>query len=96
MQPGVCRNDWGTRSLSTSERRIAGYDCVFDPARTAALVWGDPAVLGRVLAEVIDADDPPLPLLVGPTALKPVRAPLAARSTEIDLWEPLSMADGEG
>ncbi len=96
VQPGVYRSDWGGRSLSTSERRIAGYDWVFDPARTAGLVWGDPAALGRVVAEVIDADDPPLHLLVGPTALRMVRATLAAQSAEIDRWEPLSMADGEG
>lgn len=31
------------RSLSTPERRVAGCDGVFDPARTAGLLWGDPA-----------------------------------------------------
>ena len=35
-------------------------------------------------------------LLVGPTALRMVRETLAAQSAEIDRWEPLSTADGEG
>lgn len=96
VQPGVYRSDWGGRSLSTSERRVVGYDWVFDPARTADLVWGDPAALGRAVADLIEADDPPLHLLVGPTALRMVRATLAAQSAEIDSWEALSMAGGEG
>lgn len=96
VQPGVYRSDWGNRSLSTSERRVAEYEWVFDPARTAGLVWGDPAALGRVVADLIDKDNPPRHLLVGPTALRMVRATLAAQSAEIDCWEALSMADGEG
>ena len=96
VQPGVYRSDWGGRSLSTSERRVAGYDSVFDPARTAGLVWGDPAALGRVVADLIELDEPPLHLLVGPTALRMVRATLAAQSADIDRWEAMSMADGEG
>ena len=96
VQPGVYRSDWGGRSLSTSERRIEGYGWVFDPARTAALAWGDPAALGRVVAELIDADDSPLHLLVGPTALRMVRDKLASLSAEIDRWEELSTAGGEG
>ena len=96
VQPGVYRSDWGGRSLSASERRFAEYEWVFDSVRTAGLVWGDPAELGRVVAEVIDAEDPPLHLLVGPTALRMVRATLAAQRAEIDRWEALSVANGEG
>ena len=96
VQPGVYRSDWGGRSLATSERRVAGYDWVFDPARTAGLVWGDPTALGRVVAEAIDLDHPPLHLLVGPTALRMVRDKLASLSAEIDHWEELSTAYGEG
>ena len=90
------RSDWGGRSLSTSKPRIAGYDRVFDPARTADLVWGDPAALGRAVADSIGAEDPPLHLLVGPTALRRVWTALAAQSAEIDRREAMSMADGGG
>jgi NAD(P)-dependent dehydrogenase (short-subunit alcohol dehydrogenase family) len=96
VQPGVYRSDWGGRSQSTSERRVAGYDWVFDPARTAGLAWGDPRALGQVVATAIDDDEPPLHLLVGPTALRMVRQQLASLSAEIDRWQKLSMADGEG
>ena len=96
VQPGLYRSDWGGRSLSRSTRVNPGYDWVFDPARRSGLAWGDPAALGRVVAEAIDTEDPPLHLLVGPTALKLVRQKLSALSAEIDRWEPLSTAGGEG
>jgi NAD(P)-dependent dehydrogenase (short-subunit alcohol dehydrogenase family) len=96
VQPGVYRSDWGGRSQSTSERQVAGYEWVFDPARTAGITWGDSQALGNVVATAIDAEEPPLHLLVGPTALSMVRKYLASFSAEIDRWEKLSMADGEG
>ena len=46
--------------------------------------------------QVIEADDPPLRFLVGPTAIKLVRERLQAPLAEIDRWEALSRVDGEG
>jgi NAD(P)-dependent dehydrogenase (short-subunit alcohol dehydrogenase family) len=91
--PGVFRSDWGTRSLAEAEHRIRDYD--------AALVmpqneWGDPAALGRVVLDAIELDEPPAHLLVGPTALKNVRERVGEWTAEIDRWEELSFAGGEG
>ncbi len=96
VQPGVFRSDWGDRSLSRSDRRFAEYDPVFDPARRPPFRWGDPAALGRVVAETIALDDPPLHLPVGPTALRLMRDKLTGLLAEIDRWERLSEANGEG
>ena len=96
VQPGVFRSDWGSRSLAQAEHVIADYDWVFDPARTAGLTWGDPAALAAAVLEVIAEGSPPLHLLVGPTALRMVRDKLAALSAEIDQWEQVSQANGEG
>lgn len=96
VAPGVFRSDWGDRSLSRSERTLADYDWVFHAAKRQQFRWGDPAALGRVVAEAIAADDPPRHLLVGPTALRLVREQLAGLLAEIDRWERLSEADGEG
>ena len=41
-------------------------------------------------------DEPPAHLLVGPTAVKLVRERLATWTAEIDRWEDLSQAGGEG
>ena len=96
VQPGVFRSDWGERSLSRSERRVAAYDPVFDPARRPPFRWGDPAALGRAVADAIVLDEPPLHLPVGPTALRLMRETLTGLLAEIDRWEPLSEAGGEG
>ena len=84
VQPGVYRSDWGGRSQIRSERHTADYDWVNDPARTADLAWGDPAALGCAVAALIEVDDPPRHLLVGPAALRMVRATLAAQTAEVD------------
>ena len=94
--PGVFRSDWGDRSLSQSTRQLPDYDWVFDAARTAHLQWGDPAALGRVVAALVASPDPPRQLLVGPTAVRLVREKLSALLADIDAWETLSQADGEG
>ncbi len=87
VQPGVFRSDWGERSLSRSERRVAAYDPVFDPARRPPFRWGDPAALGRAVADAIVLDEPPLHLPVGPTALRLMRETLTGLLAEIDRWE---------
>lgn len=96
VQPGVFRSDWSDRSLVQAEHTIADYDWIFDPNRTADFNWGDPAALASVVVEAIAAEKPPLHLLVGPTAVRLVRAKLAALAEEIDRWEPLSQAGGQG
>ncbi len=96
VQPGVFRSDWGDRSLSQATRTVPDYDWVFDPARTAHLRWGDPAALGRVVATLIASSDPPRQILVGPTAIRLVREKLSGLLADIEAWETLSQADGEG
>ncbi|MBE7210724.1 MAG: SDR family NAD(P)-dependent oxidoreductase [Gluconacetobacter diazotrophicus] len=92
--PGLFRSDWNTRSLHRAERRIADYRAI--PAETGDLPWGDPAALGRAVLDAIAMAEPPAHLLVGPTALRLVRDRLREWSAEIDRWETLSHADGEG
>lgn len=96
LQPGFFRSDWGNRSLLRSERKVADYDWVFDTAQRLDFLWGDPAALAEVVMEVVAADIPPSRLLVGPTAIRLVREKLSALSAEIDQWEKLSEANGEG
>ena len=92
--PGVYRSDWNGRSQDRSEHRIADYDAVL--AQKADLPWGDPAALARVVLDAIELAEPPAHLLVGPSAVTNVRQRLSEWSAEIDRWESLSHADGEG
>jgi short-subunit dehydrogenase len=92
--PGVFQSDWNGRSQVQAERRIADYDAVFN--QKIDFRWGDPAALGRVVLDAIEMDEPPAHLLVGPTAIKGIRARLAELNREIDRWEQLSEAGGEG
>lgn len=92
--PGVYGTDWNGRSQARAEHRIADYDALL--AQKYDLNWGDSAALGRVVLDAIEMDDPPRHLLVGPTAIERVRERLADWASEIDHWETLSQADGEG
>ncbi len=94
--PGVFRSDWSGRSKSRSERRLDSYNWVFDPARRGNFRWGDPAALAGVVMEAVALEEPPRRLLVGPTALRLVRETLSAFNAEIERWEPMSYAHGEG
>lgn len=96
VQPGFFRSDWGGRSLSRSERKVADYDWIFDTTQRVDFRWGDPAALAEVVMEVVATDVPPLRLLVGPTAIRLVREKLSALSGEIEQWAQLSEANGEG
>jgi NAD(P)-dependent dehydrogenase (short-subunit alcohol dehydrogenase family) len=92
--PGVFRSDWNGRSQFHAARRIADYDAVLN--QKADFKWGDPAALGRVVLDAIEMDEPPEHLIVGPTAIKGIRSRLAHLNREIDRWEQLSEAGGEG
>ncbi|MCQ8242448.1 oxidoreductase [Rhizosaccharibacter radicis] len=94
--PGVYRSDWGGRSLRGPERRMSEYEHLHDPSRREALAWGDPAALGRVVLDAIEMPEPPRRLPVGPTALAMIRDALAGFGAEIDRWQELAFADGEG
>jgi NAD(P)-dependent dehydrogenase (short-subunit alcohol dehydrogenase family) len=92
--PGMYQSDWNGRSQDRAEHRIADYDAVL--AQKADLQWGDPAALAQVVLDAIEMAEPPAHLLVGPSAVINVRQRLSQWSAEIDRWERLSHADGEG
>lgn len=92
--PGVYGTDWNGRSQAAADHHIADYDALL--AQKHDLNWGDPAALGRVVLDAIEMDEPPQHLLVGPTAIDRVRGRIAEWRMEIDRWETLSQAGGEG
>jgi NAD(P)-dependent dehydrogenase (short-subunit alcohol dehydrogenase family) len=92
VAPGSFRTDWAGRSMVRSPRSIADYDLLFDPIRRARVnksgqQAGDPVKAARAILKVVQADDPPLHLLLGSDALKMARDKLNSLGKEIDTWE---------
>ena len=92
VAPGSFRTDWAGRSMVRSPRTIADYDLLFDPIRRAreeksGQQAGDPARAARAILKVVEADDPPMHLLLGNDALRLVRDKLNSLGKEIDTWE---------
>ena len=82
-----------------SPRSIADYDVVFDPIRRArseksGQQAGDPAKAARAILKVVEANDPPMHLLLGSDALKLTRDKLNSLGKEIDTWESVTTSTG--
>jgi NAD(P)-dependent dehydrogenase (short-subunit alcohol dehydrogenase family) len=95
VEPGMFRTDWAGRSMVRAERRIEDYDAIFDPIRAARAARsgnqpGDPAKAGRAIVQLIEADDPPAHLLLGPDAVEYVGKEMDAVRAEFAKWEGLS------
>lgn len=99
IAPGSFRTDWAGRSMIRSERSVADYDALFDPIRTAreeknGQQSGDPARAAQALLQLINAERPPVHLLLGNDALGIVRRYMAELDAQITAWEPLSRSTG--
>jgi NAD(P)-dependent dehydrogenase (short-subunit alcohol dehydrogenase family) len=95
VEPGMFRTEWAGRSMVRAERRIEDYDAIFDPIRAARAARsgnqpGDPAKAGRAIVQLIEADDPPAHLLLGPDAVEYVGKEMDAVRAEFAKWEGLS------
>ena len=92
VEPGMFRTEWAGRSMVRSERWIADYDAVFDPFRAARAARsgnqpGDPAKAGRAIVQLLQAEEAPAHLLLGPDALEYVSRDLDGLRAEFSQWE---------
>ena len=92
VEPGMFRTDGAGRSMVRSERWIADYDAVFDPIRAARAARsgnqpGDPAKAGRAIVQLLEAEQAPAHLLLGPDALEHVSKDLDGMRAEFSQWE---------
>jgi NAD(P)-dependent dehydrogenase (short-subunit alcohol dehydrogenase family) len=95
--PGGFRTDWAGRSLVRKERSIADYDAVFDPVRKrrqdmSGKQTGDPKKAAAAMLTLIEAENPPMHLLLGSDALRLVREKLDFLKSEFDAWEKLTLS----
>jgi NAD(P)-dependent dehydrogenase (short-subunit alcohol dehydrogenase family) len=95
LAPGSFRTDWAGRSMVRAGRSIPDYDALFDPIRKAreeknGKQAGDPAKAAAALLAIVEAENPPVHLLLGTDALGLVRQKIEALKAEIDVWETLT------
>ena len=97
IAPGSFRTAWAGASMVRSRRSIPDYDTLFEPVRQArerksGNQAGDPAKAARILLDLVEAETPPVHLILGGDALQLVRDRTAAFLAELDAWEHVSRA----
>jgi NAD(P)-dependent dehydrogenase (short-subunit alcohol dehydrogenase family) len=95
IAPGSFRTDWAGSSMVRSGRSIADYDAVFDPVRERRRTYsgqqaGDPARAAQALLRIVDADEPPVHLLLGKDARRLAAVRLHEVKKEMEAWEALT------
>lgn len=97
VAPGSFRTDWAGRSMMRTPRSIPDYDEIFNPVRQSreeksGKQLGDPRKAALAMLAVIDADSPPVHLLLGSDALDLVRGKLLKLENEIRSWETVTVS----
>lgn len=93
VAPGAFRTDFlSDHSIRRSEKEDDAYaeSTGRSGAALAAMAGrqaGDPVLGAKAIVQAVDADEPPLHLLLGPDALRRAREKLDAVIAEIDTWE---------
>ncbi|HPG88627.1 MAG TPA: oxidoreductase [Hyphomicrobium sp.] len=95
VEPGSFRTDWAGRSMVHVETKIADYEATAGTFRKSLAQRngkqaGDPRKAAEAIIAAVEAEQPPLHLLLGPDALRLVGEKLGALQSEILKWAPLS------
>jgi NAD(P)-dependent dehydrogenase (short-subunit alcohol dehydrogenase family) len=91
VEPGPVRTDFAAGAVAAPSQ-IEDYDAsVGEALRAFEQLAGnqpnDPALVAAGIVSAVDADDPPLRLVLGTEALDAVRAKLDGQRGELDAWE---------
>ena len=92
---GSFRTDWAGRSMVRVPRTIPDYDTVFEPIRAARKAKdgyqaGDPVRAAEALLTVLDAEEPPVHLVLGSDALRLIQKGRQRFQDDIDAWAHLT------
>jgi NAD(P)-dependent dehydrogenase (short-subunit alcohol dehydrogenase family) len=97
VEPGAFRTDWAGRSMIESSTIIADYEETAGKRRKATRAVsgnqpGDPAKAALAIIDAVEADQPPLRLLLGASALKVAYDRLEALKGNFDAWADVTKA----
>jgi NAD(P)-dependent dehydrogenase (short-subunit alcohol dehydrogenase family) len=92
---GSFRTDWAGRSMIRTRRTIPDYDALFDPIRATRQAnsgnqLGDPARAAKALLQVLDADNPPVHLVLGTDALRLIQEGQKRLNDDVTAWADLT------
>lgn len=92
VEPGPFRTDWAGRSLKQSATWIDDYEQTSGARRKQISGYsgkqpGDPVRAAEAIITAVNAENPPLRLVLGRPALEGVRGKLHSVLDEIDAWE---------
>jgi NAD(P)-dependent dehydrogenase (short-subunit alcohol dehydrogenase family) len=99
VAPGGMRTDYAGRSLVAAKARIADYDGTARQAgvhlaQNAGRESGDPERVAQAILTAVDAEEPPLHLVLGRDALHYASQHIAALQAEIDAWLEITVSTG--
>jgi NAD(P)-dependent dehydrogenase (short-subunit alcohol dehydrogenase family) len=95
VEPGPFRTDWAGRSANEAARTIADYADTAQ-ARTDTMrnysgkQPGDPVRAADAIIKAVEAENPPLRLLLGQAAINHARVKIDALKKDFDGWEAVS------
>jgi NAD(P)-dependent dehydrogenase (short-subunit alcohol dehydrogenase family) len=97
IEPGSFRTNWAGASLRHSETVIADYEPSVGAGRASLAARngqqvGDPKKAAVAIVTAVQAENPPLHLLLGSDALMHVGRKLGSLQAEIAQWAPLSLS----
>ncbi|WP_406509991.1 oxidoreductase [Streptomyces sp. NBC_00212] len=97
VEPGGLRTEWAGASMRQSPIRLDDYEGTAGKRREATLAVsgrqpGDPVRAAAAIAATVNAEVPPLRLLLGSDALAGIRARLARTAAETDANEALTVS----
>ncbi|CAL1690409.1 3-oxoacyl-[acyl-carrier-protein] reductase FabG [Brevundimonas subvibrioides] len=105
VAPSGFRTDWAGRSANEIEQPIADYADTAGARRTQIRGWsgaqpGDPRRAAAAIIDAVEAEDPPLRLLLGKAALAGARGKIDLLKKDFDAWaevtEGADFPEGEG
>lgn len=105
VEPGPFRTNWAGPSIKQSATRIEDYEATAGVrrAQTGARSGkqpGDPVRAAEAIIAAVQADQPPLHLVLGRPALEIARRKVAALAQDFDTWEATTLGadypDGAG
>lgn len=96
IEPGPFRTDFLGRSGVAAAKKIEEYDATAGNARRYQSEQdgkqpGDPLKAVHAMMQVVDAENPPLRLLLGAGALKRVREKIERWQNELAVWEQVTV-----
>jgi NAD(P)-dependent dehydrogenase (short-subunit alcohol dehydrogenase family) len=97
VEPGAFRTGLFRPGAAYESRAMPEYEETVGPTRAYVrdnhgLQAGDPAKAAQAILTALDADDPPLRLVLGADALGNIRGRLDGLTAELDAWEEVGRA----